>query len=373
MRIGRLFGIDIVVDISWLFIFALVTWSLDSAAGPFRSAALTPLQRALLAAGTSLLFFASVLLHELSHSLVARAKGIPITEIRLFLFGGVSRFAQEPKTAPSAAWIALVGPLTSIALAFVLAACAALAKFGTPLGIAFAYLAAANALLGAFNLLPAFPLDGGRVLHALLWAKTHDRNRATAIAVRIGAVVAWLLIAAGVAETLAFGFASGGLWYTFIGWFILQAGQSEVRATKLEHSLEGRSALVLAKPAAETLPADTRADVAFKTMLAKGVRALPVTVAGQFVGLVTLHDFAHAGAEPLERSYVTALMKRAADVTTLAPTAKAGDALRLLGESGFHQLPVVDADGTFLGFVTRESVIEWVAQDRDPGVRAALH
>lgn len=370
MRIGQLFGIAIVVDVSWLFIFALVAWSLGSDAGPFHSLAVGPSERALLAVATALLFFGSVLLHELSHSLVARSQGIPISEIRLFIFGGVSRFADEPQTAPSAAWIAFVGPLTSLALAAVAFGCATITGGTTPLGIVLGYLAAANALLGAFNLLPAFPLDGGRVLQAIVWAKTHDRKRATRIAVRIGAVVAWLLIGVGIAETLAFSF-SGGLWYTLIGWFLLQAGQAEERAADLALALQGHSALQIATPAGALLPADTLADAALKLMLAKGVRALPVVIGDRFAGLVTLRDFTHAEAGTLPRTYVTALMKREPDVVTLAPAAKADEALRLLGKTGFHQLPIVDEDGAFFGFVTREGVIAWLAQDREPRVRAA--
>jgi Zn-dependent protease/CBS domain-containing protein len=370
MRIGKVFGIDIVVDVSWLFIFALVAWSLGSGVGPFGRLAVVPSERAVLGVGTALLFFASVLLHELAHSLVARSNGIPVKEIRLFIFGGVSRFEEEPKAAPSAAWIAFVGPLTSIALAGLAFGGAILAGIATPLGIALGYLAFANGLLGVFNLLPAFPLDGGRVLQAILWATMHDRRRATTIAVRIGAVVAWLLIAAGIAETLAYGLGTG-LWYTFIGWFLLQAGQAEGRSTELAAAVQGHSALQLAIPATP-LPANTLADAALKTMLAQGVRALPVAVGEQFAGLVTLRDFAHGDAEALARTYVTAIMKRAPDVTAILPTASADDALRLLGTSGFHQLPVVDADGTFLGFVTREGVIAWITEDREPRVRAAL-
>jgi len=369
MRIGQLFGIAIVIDVSWLFIFALVAWSLGSDAGPFQALKVGPGERALLAIGTALSFFASVLLHELSHSLVARSKGIPITEIRLFIFGGVSRFAEEPQTAPNAAWIAFVGPLTSLVLAVIAYGCASIAGIATPLGIALRYLAAANAILGAFNLLPAFPLDGGRVLQAIVWAKTHDRKRATTIAVRIGAGVAWLLIALGIGETLAFNF-SGGLWYTLIGWFLLQAGQAEQRAADLALALQGHSALQIATPAGALLPADTLADAALRLMLMKGVRALPVLIGERFFGLVTLRDFTHVENTELARTYVTAIMKREPDVVTIAPTANADDALRLLGTTGFHQLPIVDTDGTFLGFVTREGVIAWLAEDRKARVPA---
>jgi Zn-dependent protease/CBS domain-containing protein len=371
MRIGQVFGVTIIVDVSWLFIFAIVSWALGSSAGPFHAIDVTPGVRALLAVVTALLFFASVLVHELAHSLVARSQGIPVKEIRLFIFGGASSLTEEPKAPLAAAWLAFAGPLMSLVLALLCALGAMQAGMTTAFGVVLAYLATANAIVGVFNLIPAFPMDGGRILQAIIWGISHDRSRATRIAGRAGIVVAWIMIAYGVLDVLVHGFG-GGLWFTLIGWFLLLSAQAEERQARLQVALRGHSALQLAVPAAAMLSADTHADTALKLMLSKGVRALPVVLGDRFVGLVTLGDFAHTEGAALEDSYVTALMKRDHDVTSIAPTADASEALAVLGKTGFHQLPVVDVDGMFLGFVTREGVIDWLAHHREPQVQAAL-
>lgn len=371
MRIGQLFGVNIVVDVSWLFIFAIVSWALGSSTGPFHAVDVSPGMRVVLAIVTALLFFISVLLHELAHSLVARSQGIPVREIRLFIFGGASNLTEEPKAPLPAAWLAFAGPLTSIVLALLCAFAAMQVGITAPAGVVFAYLATANAIVGVFNLLPAFPMDGGRVLQAIIWAITHDRMRATRIAGRVGVIFAWATIAYGVTDVLLQGFG-GGLWFTFVGWFLLLSAQGEQRQAELQVALRGHSALQLAVPPAETLAADTHADTALRLMLGKGVRALPVVLGERFVGLVTLGDFAHVDGTSLDQTYVTAVMKRAEDVTTIAPSADAAQALAILGKTGFHQLPVVDADGAFLGFVTREGVIDWLAHHREPQVQEVL-
>ena len=179
------------------------------------------------------------------------------------------------------------------------------------------------------------------------------------------------MIGYGISDVLIRGFG-GGLWFTLIGWFLLLSAQGEERQARLQVALRGHSALQLAVPAAATLTADTHADTALKLMLSKGVRALPVVLGERFVGLVTLGDFTHTDGAALEQTYVTAVMKRDQDVTSIAPTADAVEALNILGKTGFHQLPVVDVDGMFLGFVTREGVIDWLAHHREPQVQEAL-
>ena len=372
MRIGQVFGVNIIVDVSWLFIFAIVSWALGSSAGPFHTIDVTPGVRILLAIGTALLFFVSVLLHELAHSLVAKSQGIPVKEIRLFIFGGASSLTEEPKAPLQAAWLAFAGPLMSLILAAICAFAAGRIGMTAPAGVVLAYLASANAIVGIFNLLPAFPMDGGRVFQAIVWAISKDRARATRIAGRVGLGFAWLMIALGIVDVFLQGFG-GGLWFTFIGWFLLLSGQGEERQARLQVALRGHSALQLAVPAAATLSADTHADTALKLMLSKGVRALPVVLGERFVGLVTLGDFSHTDGTTLENTYVTAIMKRDHDVTSIAPSADASQALAILGKTGFHQLPVVDVDGMFLGFVTREGVIDWMAHHREPQVQAALN
>jgi Zn-dependent protease len=243
LRIGQLFGITIYVDWSWLLIFLLVTWNLATGFaqvhpnwGPGLSWSV-----AIVAA---LLFFASVLAHELAHSIVARAQGIPVRNITLFLFGGVSNIQQEPRSPRDEFLMAIVGPITSIVMgvicllvagAFVRLPADAAVNLGSvlavldPLTTLLLWLGQINILLGIFNLLPAFPLDGGRVLRAALWALTGSFRTATRWAAGVSQLIAWLMIGAGIA--MVFGvevpfFGSGfvsGLWLAFIGWFLSSA------------------------------------------------------------------------------------------------------------------------------------------------------
>ena len=177
MRIGTLFGIEITVHVSWIFIFALVAWALSNPVGPLQLASSNAAVRAVLGIAGSLLFFGSVLTHELAHSLLARSRGIPVRGITLFVFGGVSLFEGDPGDAPAEAWISGIGPLTSLVLGGLFWGLAALTPVAA-LAALFRYLSVANVVLAAFNFLPAYPLDGGRVLHALIWRATRSRSRA---------------------------------------------------------------------------------------------------------------------------------------------------------------------------------------------------
>lgn len=367
MRIGRLFGIEIRVDLSWFVIFALVAWSLSSNIGPFGTITENVNERRGLAVLSALLFFASVLLHELSHSLVARANGVPIRGITLFVFGGVSRFEGEPQTAPSAAWIAFVGPLTSLVLGGLFALAAGAFGEDHRLGVVSRYLASANIALGVFNLLPAFPLDGGRVLHAILWKRYGDRARATRVAVGVGAVLAWILIAGGLIMTF-FGGVGGGLWLSFVGWFILQAGNAERFQTEAEAALRGHQVAEIAEPVddAAVAPNATGAE-ALEKMTTSGRRALPVLLGDQLLGIVSLEELASARNE-LAQTYVTALMTRIEDLETLAPETNAQDGLKQLSRTRLDQLPVVDANGRLVGILTRDAVLRYIAFERDHAV-----
>jgi Zn-dependent protease len=242
LSLGRIFGIDVRVHATWLLAFAFVTWGL--AGGYFRftaarEGAAAPL---LLGAASALLLFGSVLVHELSHSLVARRVGLRVRDITLFIFGGVSNISAEAGSARDEFLVAVVGPLTSFVLAglFWLAAEAtgaqpglslllgsgrALQSVGWP-GAMLGYLAMVNLVLGVFNLLPAFPLDGGRVFRSILWALSGNAGRATAIATLVGQVFGYTLIGFGLLRLVAFGDVAGGLWTILIGWFIGQSASA---------------------------------------------------------------------------------------------------------------------------------------------------
>jgi Zn-dependent protease/CBS domain-containing protein len=364
MRIGKIFGIDIVINLSWLFIFAFVAWSLADV-GPFRLISVTPLERMALGIITALLFFASVLAHELAHSLVARRRGIPIKQITLFIFGGVSSLEGEPTTAPVEAWIAFVGPLTSIIIGVLFFGLSKLLGPSTPFGVATNYLAFANVVLGVFNLLPAYPLDGGRVLHAFVWRWTQSRLRATQIAAGFGRVMAILFIAYGIFETLYYGGAFSGLWLVFIGWFLLQAGGAEQMQAELLNALQGLSASDIAVPPPEPVPADVTADVALHLMMKTGSRALPVMLGDQLLGILTMGDFVKLTDRGPGDVYVTSLMTRAADLKSAKPSTSAIDVLQMLSKSGVAQIPVIDDAGNLIGFVTRESILKRLPLQRE--------
>lgn len=254
--IGRVFGIDVRVHASWMLAFAFIAWGLAS--GYFRF--LLPRQQGLsalpliLGGISALLLFASVLVHELSHSLVAQRRGLKVKDITLFIFGGVSNIAGEARTARDEFFISAVGPLTSFVLAGLFWIASQAVGAPSALGVIFGsaravramtpdaavlnYLVAINLLLGAFNLLPAFPLDGGRVFRSIVWGLTHRYGRATSIAATVGQVFAFLMIGLGVVRIL-FGDLFGGLWTIFIGWFLAQAAGAARQDRVLREALQG--------------------------------------------------------------------------------------------------------------------------------------
>jgi Zn-dependent protease/CBS domain-containing protein len=364
MQLGRLFGIDIRIDLSWLFVFGMVAWSLSSNVGPFHAVAADPVARILLGIVTALLFFKSILIHELAHSLLARAYGIPIKSITLFIFGGVSQFEAEAPTPWSAVWIALIGPFTSLLLGIAFLAFAAAMRSHVVVMAAASYLGFANIAIGLFNLIPAFPLDGGRAFHALLWGVLKDRLRAVRVAVTVGRILAWLLIAFGVSQTFLAD-VNGGLWITLIGWFLLQAGNAEGLQSEVAGALQGHHVAELAEPAAQSLAPNAVGSEALETMRAQRAHALPVILGEQLLGIVTISDLSKIPADELAGTFVTALMTRRETLKSITPETKASDVLRILVESGHQQLPILDAHGGFHGFVTTQGILRWVASDRE--------
>ena len=219
LKLGTLAGIDIRVHYTWLFAFVLVAWSLAQGYFPTMDTGLGAGTYWLLGIVSALLLFGSVLVHELGHSLVAGARGLRVQSITLFIFGGVSSITSEATNARDEFLVAVVGPVTSLALAGLFWLVSQAVPPGTGVFAVASYLAFTNLLLGAFNIVPGFPLDGGRVLRAILWAASGNMSRATRIASYVGQAVAFVLIGWGVSRLLG-GDIFGGLWTAFIGWFL---------------------------------------------------------------------------------------------------------------------------------------------------------
>lgn len=230
-RIGRIFGIEIQIHFSWLIIASLVMWTLASAALPADFPEIVGSARLLMASAITLLFFVSLLAHELGHSLVAMGRGIPVDRITFFIFGGMAQTSTESRTPGEEFLIAVAGPLTSFllaALSFTLWYLGQAAGWNAIAVGSAAYIAALNLILGIFNMLPGFPMDGGRVLRAVIWKVTGSLTRATRWASRVGAGMAWLLMAYGVWMVFE-GDRMGGVWLVLIGWFIRNTARASYR------------------------------------------------------------------------------------------------------------------------------------------------
>ena len=246
-KIGKIAGIEIGVHWSWLFIFGLITWSFATGILEEFFPQWPEARRWAVGVIVAVIFFASILLHELSHSLVAKARGIPVKGITLFIFGGVSNLGREAQSAGEEFQIAIVGPLTSLAIGAVFAILWVTLRIPWPDVAAIAgYLAFINGVIAAFNMLPGFPLDGGRVFRSFVWWRNRDLLRATRTASRVGAFVAYALMAGGALQFVLFN-PIGGVWMFLIGLFLRNASSTSYEQMVLQTALEGVSAAELAR------------------------------------------------------------------------------------------------------------------------------
>ncbi|HKW60407.1 MAG TPA: site-2 protease family protein [Candidatus Dormibacteraeota bacterium] len=372
IRLGRLFGIEIGANWSLIFIFALVTWSLASATLPDLAPGQSATAYVAAATAGAILFYVSLLAHELSHALVARRSGVKVAGITLWLFGGVSRLEGEPASARSEAFIAGVGPLTSFAVAALAAAGVQLAPNDLLRGLLI-WLAFINAALGLFNLVPAFPLDGGRLLSAILWWRSGSRQRGVHNAVRVGRVFAYLMIAVGVLE-LFVGQAVNGIWLAFLGWFLLSAGASEEAGSTIRSVL--RSVPV---SAAMTSPVVTLPDwVTVETFLESvapnhSFTTYPVHEAsGKLTGVVRLSDLVRMPAGERATRHLREVARPIAEVPVTNPREDLSALIQRIG-GDIEQRVLVFDNGQLVGIVSPADVARVLAvrQGVGGGPRAA--
>lgn len=363
--LGRISGIQIAVDHSWILIFALITFSL---AGHFSRAheGWSPVHAWSTAIATSLLFFTSIVLHELGHSLTAQRLGVQVRSITLFVFGGVAQLESEPKRPRDEIVIAVAGPLVSLALAGLFQAGGTLFTMGgtaaDTLAAMTTWLARINWILAVFNCVPGFPLDGGRVLRGLVWAVTGSFERATSVAAASGTLIAYGLIVLGIVAALGTGEIVGGLWLAFIGWFLLSAARSSVGQLAIEKILSRVRGAEVTESIAEACVsgAETVADLASGAVLRRGLRTFYVVDASaRLRGLLTLRELAAVPAADRATVRVDQVMVPLEQLCVLHPNETAWAAMRHMAERGVNQLPVV-ADGRLLGAVTRERLLRLV-------------
>jgi Zn-dependent protease/predicted transcriptional regulator len=355
----RVAGIQIGIHSSWIFAFALIAWSLASTHFPQTAPGLGAGTYWVLGIISALLLFASVVVHELAHSLVARRRGLEVDSITLFIFGGVSNLHREPATPGDEFAISVVGPLSSLILAGLFWLLMQLSPGSTLANAVVGYLAFVNLLLGAFNLIPGFPLDGGRIFRSIVWGVTGSLRRGTLVASYTGQAFGWLLIVLGVVTVFA-GDLINGIWTAFIGWFLNGAAESTRQDQTLRESLGGVTAAELMDtPPAVAPPELSVQDFVMEQVMRRGVRAMPVVDhQGRLVGIVSITDARKLAHEAWPVTPVEQIMTRV-PLSTVSPSDDVAAAIGLMAEKGLHQLPVV-ADGRVLGLLNRDHVLRFI-------------
>lgn len=358
VQVARVLGIPVFVHFSWFVVFGLIAWTLATGYFPQRYPNLPVTSywaKGLLA---SLLFFVSILLHELGHSVVALKSGIAIRSITLFIFGGVARLERDPPDGRTELRMAAAGPAVSVVLAGLFLAAGALARPGGTAWAVARYLVVINLVVAAFNLVPAFPLDGGRLLRGLLW-KSMGKARATRVAARAGTLFAYFLIASGVVSMLR-GSGISGMWYVLIGWFLKDAAAGAYQSARVDEALRGVTAgdAMVKDPA--TLPAEiSLAEAVHEHFLRTGYGAYPVLRGDAPVGLLCRRDVLKVPAEDRERTSVQAAMTPLAELAVVPPAAPLIRAMSRMAESGVGRVLVMDGN-RLAGLLTMGSVLRHV-------------
>lgn len=367
-RIGTLAGIDIYINYSWLIILVFLVWSLTTGWFPALYPGWSTGLYVITSIFAALLLFVSVLLHELAHSVVARTRGLPVKNITLFIFGGVSNIQQEPNSAGVEFQMAVVGPLVSILIGVVcFLLLLPLRSSNTPVAAILGYLALTNVLLGVFNLIPGFPLDGGRVLRSIIWKISGSLRTATRAATITGEVIAYLFILVGIWLFFA-GQILDGIWIGFIGWFLLSSAQSANSQAMLQSMFQGvKVADVMSRD-----PVTVPANISLQTLvddyfLPKGLRSALVVQGDQLAGLITLADIRHVPREEWVQMPVGMSMIPLERLHAVSPQQNLNDVLPLMVQGDVNQLPVTE-DGRLVGIVTRDAIMRYLEIRRGLGL-----
>jgi Zn-dependent protease/CBS domain-containing protein len=375
-RIGRIAGIDIRIHWSWFAIFFLLIWWLAEGFYGREYKDWSTAQAWTASVISTLFFFSSVLVHELSHSLVAKRLGLPVTSITLFIFGGVSSLGAEPASAGDEFKVAIVGPATSFglgALFGLIALAAYLSGAGnSPVGAITQYLAVINVAVGIFNMLPGFPLDGGRVLRSALWARADNMIKATRWATMGSTAISFGLMALGILITLTVkGAVISGVWLIVIGWFLRNAAESSYQQLALRNALEGIKVQQMVNRTFHGAPPDIPlTQLVNEYMVFHSQRAVPIIAGEELLGLVSMGDLKRVPAEEWASTSAFRAMTPFERLFVVQPQEDLARALEIMAGNDVHQVPVMDGR-VFLGFVTRADLLRLVQIRSDLGVTRA--
>ncbi|HKW88936.1 MAG TPA: site-2 protease family protein [Candidatus Acidoferrales bacterium] len=368
-------GIPLYLHSSWFIIFALITFSL---AERFQSqhAGWTQPQYWILGIAVSVLFFASVVFHELGHSVIALKYKIPVVSITLFIIGGLAQIGREPESAKQEFNIAIAGPIASFVLGFGFLGAMETLPEGGLFYAAAAWLSWINFALGAFNLIPGFPMDGGRILRAIVWWAKRDYTMATRIASRSGQALAYAMIIFGLWAAFGGGQVAqvlggwvGGLWLAFIGWFLLSAAQESYLHVAIRTTLAGLRAGDIMSPDVPTVPRDISIDDYIHEVLRTGRRCHVVTGNGMAVGLVTLHRVQMFPRDEWNNTSIQAAMVPQNSIHWVAPNEPVMGVLERMQSEDVNQMPVLE-EGRIIGMIARDAILR-VIQTRMQAGRLA--
>ena len=362
IKLGTVFGVELGLHYSWFVIALLIMFSLVA---QFHAVNRDWTETVVWSAAilTSVLFFACLFAHELSHALVARARGLPVHKITLFLLGGMAQLEQEPNDPSTEFWMAIAGPIASGAIGLILLALARAlgwipwSSAQTPGVAILVWLGYINLVLGAFNMIPGFPLDGGRVLRAIIWWITGNADRSTKIAAQIGQLIGTGFIAYGIISFFGRG-GLGAIWFAFIGWFILQAAGASLLQLKIGSVLRGlRVRDVMSQDCPSVDGSMGMQEFVDEKLLKTGRRCFLVVEDHRVAGLITPHE-----VRDIERSRwplvtVREAMRPIGAVHSLLPDVPAMQALEMMGREDVNQLPIV-VDGRLEGIVSRGHLLQ---------------
>ena len=356
--LGRIMGIPLGLDYSWFVIFVLLTWSLAGSYYPTEFKNWPSALYWLMGVVTALLFFVSILLHELGHSVVALRYKIPVRRITLFIFGGVAQIGAEPPSATAEFVIAIAGPVVSLCLAVVFSVVQPIVAGVAPLWGLAKYLAYINFAVFFFNLIPGYPLDGGRVFRAIVWAITGNMRRATLVAANAGRLFGFLFIFVGVWRV--FGGDFGGLWIAFIGWFLDNAATAQVHQVMFQGLLAGHTVSQAMSRRCVIIPQDaTLQQVVDEHILSGGQRCVLVNRGENTVGLITLHRIREVPRDQWPRTRAAQVMLPLEKMKRISPDKELWTALEQMDRDGVNQLPVM-TDSRMVGMLSREDVITFL-------------
>jgi Zn-dependent protease/CBS domain-containing protein len=363
-----LFGFRVSIDPSWFLLLVLIVWSLAKGYFPEVIEAIAPETALWLAVAGAFGLFASIVFHEFAHSIVARQFGMPITGITLFLFGGIAKLRDEPPSARAEFLVAIAGPLSSyfLSLVFYLLYVALLPEDGemTPVAALFRYLAMINFALATFNLLPAFPLDGGRVLRAAVWGWTGSLSRATQVGAALGRGLGAALMVFGVMSFVTGGLA-GGLWLSLIGFFIFSAARGTELQAELERALKGLLVRDIMNSRIISVPADIPvAELVEEYFYHRFHKCFPVVDAGKVIGSVQLQDVRKVPREAWGRTRVADILEPDNARRLISAGATVVEAMSRMRAAGVSRLVVVE-HGELAGMLTMRDLTHFLAVRRE--------